>query len=42
VQANHAEGSQRRHIRDEVEIARHANYDPDHGVPDALDADNPV
>jgi hypothetical protein len=28
--------------RDEVEIARHANYDRDHGVPDPLDANNPV
>jgi hypothetical protein len=42
VQANHAEGSHRQHIRDEVEIARRANYDRDHGVPDALDANNPV
>jgi hypothetical protein len=42
VQANHTEGSQRRCIRDEVEIARRANYDCDHGVPDALDANNPV
>jgi hypothetical protein len=24
-----------------VEIARRANYDRDHGVPDALDANNP-
>jgi hypothetical protein len=31
VQANHAEGSQRQRIRDEVEIARRANYDCDHG-----------
>jgi hypothetical protein len=23
-----------------VEIARHANYDRDHGVPDTLDANN--
>jgi hypothetical protein len=42
VQANRAEGSQRQCIRDEVEIARRANYDCDHGVPDALDANNPV
>jgi hypothetical protein len=42
VQANHAKGSQRRCIRDEAEIARHANYDRDHGVPDALDANNPI
>jgi hypothetical protein len=25
-----------------VEIARRANYDCEHGVPDALDANNPV
>jgi hypothetical protein len=42
VQANQAERSQRHHIRDEVEIARRANYDREHGVPDALDANNPV
>jgi hypothetical protein len=42
VQANHVEGSQHRRIRDEVEIARCANYDRDHGVPDALDASNPI
>jgi hypothetical protein len=42
VKANHAEGSQRRCIRDELEIARRANYDCDHGVPDALDANNPI
>jgi hypothetical protein len=42
VQAKHAEGSQRRRIRDEVEIARRANYDRDHGVSDALDANNPI
>jgi predicted membrane-bound mannosyltransferase len=42
VQANHVEGSQHRRIRDEVEIARCANYDRDHGVPDALDANNPI
>jgi hypothetical protein len=32
VQANRAEGSQCQCIRDEVEIARRANYDRDHGV----------
>jgi hypothetical protein len=42
VQANLAKGSQRHRIRDEVEIARQANYDPEHGVPDALDANNLV
>jgi hypothetical protein len=42
VQANRAEGSHHQHIRDEVEIARSANYDRDHGVPDALDAHNPI
>jgi hypothetical protein len=42
IQANHAEGSQRKHIRDEVEVARRANYDREHGVPDALDANNRV
>jgi hypothetical protein len=42
VQANHAEGSQCRHVREEVEIARRANYDRDHGVADALDANNPI
>jgi hypothetical protein len=42
IQANHAEGSQCHRIRDEVEIARRANYDREHGVPDALDANNPV
>jgi hypothetical protein len=42
VQVNHTEGSQCRCIRDEVEIARRANYDRDHGVPDALDAHNPI
>jgi hypothetical protein len=42
AQANHAEVSQRRHVRDEVEISRRANYDRDHGVPDALDANNPI
>jgi hypothetical protein len=42
VQANHAESSQRRRIRDEVEIASRANYDRDHGVPDPLNANNPI
>jgi hypothetical protein len=42
VQANRAEGSQRQRIRDEVEIARRANYDREHEVPDALDANNPI
>jgi hypothetical protein len=42
VQVNHAEGSQCQCIRDEVEIARRANYDHEHGVPDALNANNPV
>jgi hypothetical protein len=42
VQANRAKGSQHRHIRDEVEMARLAKYDRDHGVPDALDANNPI
>jgi hypothetical protein len=42
VQANHAEGSQRQRIRDEVEIAGRANYDRGHGVPDTLDAHNPI
>jgi hypothetical protein len=42
IQANHAEGSQCQRIRDEVEIARRANYDREHGVPDALDANNPI
>jgi hypothetical protein len=40
VQTNRAEGSQRQCIRDEVEIARRANYDCDHGVLDALNANN--
>jgi hypothetical protein len=42
VQAIRVEGSQRQHIRDEVEIARRANYDREHGVPDTLDATNPI
>jgi hypothetical protein len=36
------EGSQRHRIRDEVEIAQRANYDREHGVLDALDANNPI
>jgi hypothetical protein len=42
VQANLAEGSQRHRVRDEVEIARRANYNREHGVPDPLDANNPI
>jgi hypothetical protein len=42
VQANHVEGSQHHCIRDEVEIAQRTNYDREHGVPDALDANNPI
>jgi hypothetical protein len=42
IQVNRAEGSQRHRIRDEVEIARRAYYNSEHGVPDALDANNPV
>jgi hypothetical protein len=42
VQADHAEGSQRHRVRDEVEIAQRANYDREHGVPDPLDANNPI
>jgi hypothetical protein len=42
VQADRAEGSRRHRIRDEVEIARRANYDREHGIPDALDANNPI
>jgi hypothetical protein len=42
IQANRAEGSQRRRVRDEVEIARRANYDRENGVPDPLDANNPI
>jgi hypothetical protein len=42
VQADHAEGSRRHRIRDEVEIARRANYDREHGVPNPLDANNPI
>jgi hypothetical protein len=41
-QVNRAEGSQRHRIRDEVEIDRRANYDREHGVPNALDANNPI
>jgi hypothetical protein len=42
VQADRAEGSRHHHIRDEVEIAQRANYGREHGVPDALDANNPI
>jgi hypothetical protein len=42
VEANCAKSNQRRLIRDKVEIARRANYDRNHGVPDDLDANNPV
>jgi hypothetical protein len=42
VQANRAEGSQHQCIRYEVEIAQRANYDHDHRVPDALNANNPI
>jgi hypothetical protein len=42
VQANRAEGSQHHRIRDEVKIARRANYDREHEVPDAIDANNPI
>jgi hypothetical protein len=42
VEANRAKSNQRQRIRDEVEIARRANYDRNHGAPDALDANNPV
>jgi hypothetical protein len=42
IQANRAEGSQHHCVRDEVEIAQRADYDCEHGVPDALDANNPI
>jgi hypothetical protein len=42
VPADRAEESRRHSIRDEVEIARRANYDCEHRVPDALDANNPI
>jgi hypothetical protein len=42
VQANHAEGSQHQRVRDKVDITRCANYDRDHGVPDALNANKPI
>jgi hypothetical protein len=42
VQSNLAKGSQRHRIRDEVELVRRANYYREHGVPGALDANNPV
>jgi hypothetical protein len=41
VQVNRAEGSQCHRIRDEVEIGRRANYDREHGIPDAPDANKP-
>jgi hypothetical protein len=40
VQPDHAEGSRRHRIRDEVEIALRGNYDREHGAPDPLDANN--
>jgi hypothetical protein len=42
VQANHAEGSQHRRVRDEVEIAHRANYNCDNRVPHPFDANNHV
>jgi hypothetical protein len=42
IQADRVEGSRRHRIRDEVKIAQHANYDREHGVPDVLDANNPI
>jgi hypothetical protein len=42
VQPDHAEGSRRHPIRDEVEIARRANYDREHGAPEPLVANNPI
>jgi hypothetical protein len=36
VQPDHAEGSQRHRIKDEVEIAQRANYDREHGAPSSL------
>jgi hypothetical protein len=42
VMANRAEGSGCHRIRDEVEIARRAIYDREHGVPYAFDANNPI
>jgi hypothetical protein len=42
IQANRLEGSQHHRVRDEVEIARRANYDREHEVLDALDANNPI
>jgi hypothetical protein len=42
IQVNRAEGSQRHRVRDEVEIARRANYDREHRVLDPLDANNPI
>jgi hypothetical protein len=42
VQPDRAEGSRCHRIRDEVETARRANYDREHGAPDPLDANNPI
>jgi hypothetical protein len=42
VQVNQAHGSKCQRIRDEVEIARRANYDQEHRVPDAFNANNSV
>jgi hypothetical protein len=42
IQVNRVEGNQRHRVRDEVEIARRANYDREHEVPDPLDANNPI
>jgi hypothetical protein len=42
IQADRAEGSRRHCIRDEVETARRANYDREHRVLDALNANNPI
>jgi hypothetical protein len=42
VQPDRVEGSRRHRIRDEVKIARRANYDREHGAPKPLDANNPI
>jgi hypothetical protein len=42
AQATHTQSNQRQPIRDEVEIARHANYDRDNGVPNLLDTNHPI
>jgi hypothetical protein len=42
VEANRVEGSQHHRIRAEVEIARRASYDREHGVRDALNANNTI